>query len=460
MAHYDLIVRGGLLVLPIGSEPGQADIGIIDGQIAAIAPELTDSTASEINAHGLVVLPGAVDAHIHCNEPGRTEWEGLASGTRALAAGGVTSFFDMPLNSTPPTTTAAALHAKHAAAQQAALVDYALWGGLVPGNLADMAELAAGGVIGFKAFMSNTGTDDFQAADDLTLYEGMQEAARLGCIVAVHAENNQITHALTQRFRAEGKGDARAYLNSRPVVAELEAIERAITFASETGCALHIVHVSTGRGVSRVVEAQARGVDVSCETCAHYLYFTEDDLERLGAVAKCAPPLRSQQEQAGLWAHLAQGTLAMVTSDHSPAPPNMKTGDNMLTLWGGISGCQSTVPAVISAGYHQRGLALPLLARALATYPAERFGLAAHKGQLAVGADADLALLDLYTSHTVQPSDLFYRHQHSPYIGQTMRCTVVCTLVRGTTVYQQGQIVGTPGYGRLLTPAVQGAALR
>jgi allantoinase len=468
MALYDLIIHNGVLVTAEGITT--ADIAIADQQIAAIGPALDGTSQAEIDATGLHIFPGLIDAHVHFNEPGRTEWEGFASGTHALAAGGATCFFDMPLNAHPPTLDAASFDQKLAAAQAAALLDFGLWGGLTPQNLGQLDELAERGVIGFKAFMSNSGIDDFQAADDQTLYDGMARAARLGLIVAVHAENDQITGLLARRAVAEGRVSAHDYLQSRPVVAELEAISRAILFAGETGCKLHIVHVSSGRGVNQVAEARARGVDVSCETCPHYLVLSEDDLAVLGAVAKCAPPLRPLSEQDRLWQHLLSGRLPMVASDHSPAPPEMKgipdketrrQGDketqnselrnlNYFSVWGGISGCQSTLQLLLTDGYFQRKLPLETIASVTSAFVARRFGLP-QKGRLAPGADADLALVDLAHSAVLQPDDLHYRHRHSPYIGRTLHGRIVRTIMRGKTVNIDGKVIATP-LGRLLRP--------
>ncbi len=447
MSSYDLLIRNGTLVTSTGEL--QADIAITGEHIAAIAPSLSDDAQIELDASNLHIFPGLIDAHVHFNEPGRSEWEGFASGTRALAAGGTCTFFDMPLNAHPPTTDGASFDLKYAAALASSLVDFAFWGGLVPGNLSELDELAERGVIGLKAFMSNSGIDDFSSVDDLTLYEGMAKAAHLGLLVAVHAENDQITSALAKRAQAEGRTGIRDYLASRPVIAELEAIERAILFAQETGCRLHIVHVSTGRGVSLVAEARQRGIDVSCETCPHYLVLTEEDVERLGAVAKCAPPLRSANEQEALWHHIAAGTLPIVATDHSPSPGYMKDHANFFQVWGGISGCQHLLQLLLTNGWQDRHLSLSTIAALTAEHVAQRFQLTARKGRIAPGLDADLVLVDLKESITVRPDDLFYRHQHSPYVGKRLRGRIIRTLVRGHTVFADG-VCATEPVGQLV----------
>ena len=451
MSQYDLLVRHGTIVTPEGES--RADVAVANGRIVAIGLDLPGTSKEEIDAAGLHVFPGVIDAHVHFNEPGRTHWEGFATGTAAAAAGGTTTYVEMPLNASPPTLDVESFDLKLKAAQSSSLVDFGLWGGLVPGNLEHLDELADRGVVGYKAFMSNSGIADFQAADDLTLYEGMARAAKLGRIVAVHAENDQITSELARHAMAEGRTGVRDYLTSRPLIAELEAIQRAILFASETGCPLHIVHVSSGRSVSLVVEAQARGVNVSCETCPHYLVLTEEDVERLGAVAKCSPPIRSREEQEALWRHIFAGTLPMVMSDHSPAPADMKTDSNFFKVWGGISGCQSLLQLLLTEGYDKRHLPLSRIVSLTAENIARRFGLFASKGHLALGADADIALVDLQSQGQLQANDLFYRHQHSPYIGRILRGRIVRTLVRGQTIFLEGKIVSAP-IGRLQKPSL------
>jgi allantoinase len=443
---FDLVVRGGA-----------SDVAVVDGVVAAVGPELAGGAREEIDARELLVLPGAVDAHVHFNEPGRAEWEGWASGTRAAAAGGTTTCVEMPLNAHPPTVDGAAFDAKVAAARASAVVDFALWGGLVGGDLDRMNELADRGVVGFKAFMSDSGIEDFPAVDDDALGAGMARAAALGLPVAVHAERP------AELLPLRG-GGWRDWVASRPVAAEVAAIERALELAEETGCALHVVHVSSAAGVAAVAAARERGVDVSCETCPHYLLLTADDLERLGTLAKCAPPLRDAAERDALWRELRAGRIDFVASDHSPCPPELKAG-GFDTAWGGIAGCQTLLaallgsdPADLAAGATALGepaaaapaLAEPALAELVAAAPARRLALAG-KGRLEPGADADLVLVDPAARGPLHRADLHDRHRANPFAGRTFAGRVVRTLVRGRTVFHAGRIVATGG-GRLLTP--------
>ena len=444
------VVRGGTVVTPEGER--KADVAIEDGRITAVGGELAagNDDNDDIDAHGLLVLPAVIDVHVHFNEPGRTEWEGAASGSRALAAGGGAVFFDMPLNSTPCTVNGGEVDRKRAALEAASIADFGLWGGLIPGRIGDMEAMGNRGVVGFKAFMCDSGLPEFPRADDATLYEGMQEAARLGLPVAVHAESEELTREFGRRSIGR---DVRSFLASRPVIAELDAIQRALLFAGETGAALHIVHISSGRGVALAFEAKARGVNVSIETCAHYLFFTEEDMERIGAVAKCAPPLRSADHRESLWSELMNGRVDIVASDHSPSEPALKAGD-FRSAWGGIAGVQSTLSVLIESGYHERGLSLENVARLLAATPASRFRIPA-KGAIVPGNDADLALVALENEVDLEASMLRQRHALSPYVGRRFRCAVRRTIRRGDTLAIDGAIVaGT--HGRFVRPLVQG----
>jgi allantoinase len=432
---FDLVIRGG---------NAGTDIAVQGEYIAAVANELPTGKR-EIDASGLAILPGLIDIHLHFNEPGRTDWEGAATGSRALAAGGGTLFFDMPLNSSPCTVNAKYFDQKRAALEAASITDFALWGGLIPGNVTELAELADRGVVGFKAFLCDSGLPEFPRADDLTLYEGMKECARLGLPVAVHAESEEITKRLTKRIVDAGRHDIAAFLESRPVVAEVEAITRAGLLARETGCKLHIVHISSGKGVAAALEARSLGADISLETCPHYLLFTEDDLLRIGAVAKCAPPLRGHSERDALWASVLRGDVDVIGSDHSPCPPEIKQRENFFEIWGGIAGVQWTLPALID-----RGLDLPRLAALTSGNGARRFGID-QRGAIEAGYYADLAIVDLNASQVVREESLFQRHPISPYLGMKLRGVVRKTIRRGEVIYSDGAITALTA-GSLITP--------
>lgn len=456
MSDFDLIIRGGTVVRPEGVE--KLDIGIKDGVITALGNTVFGSTSSDLDAGDFHIFPGGVDPHVHFNEPGRTDWEGFEHGSQALAAGGVTSYFDMPLNAQPPVLDKDGFLAKWAMAKEKSLVDFGLWGGLTPVNLGSMQDLTDCGVIGFKAFMSSSGIEDFPHADDGTLLEGMRRAVDLEQIVAVHAENEGITSHLAREAVSAGTLTAADYLASRPVIAELEAIQRAILFAWETECALHVVHVSTARGLELIADAKSQGLNISCETAPHYLVLTDADVERLGPLAKCAPPLRDHTEQTALWAQLAAGSIDMIASDHSPAPPEMKfrgqTKGNFFAAWGGIAGCQSTLPLMLTAAMDPaHPVPLDRLSELLSTAAARRFRLHPAKGEIITGADADLVIINIDASIEVTAESLLYQHPtHSPYIGRHLLGKISRTLLRGQTIFKDGRIVARPA-PRLLRPA-------
>jgi allantoinase len=433
-----VIIRGGTVVTARGAE--KADIAIAGDQITAVGSNLADD-GEEIDASGLHVFPGGIDSHVHFNEPGRTEWEDIAHGSAALAAGGYTSFIDMPLNNLPVTTDVAAFDLKVEAMKRSSKVDFGLWAGLVPGNLDQLEPLFQRGVMGFKAFMCPSGIDEFPASDLTTLREGMKRIAALGSIILVHAED-------PARLLEPGGTGARDFVRSRPPEAEWSAITQAIEVAAATGGRLHVVHVSTARGMDLIREAQEKGLDVSGETCPHYLLYLEEDLQRLGGVGKCAPPFRTATDREALWA------AQMIVSDHSPSSLDLKEGGDFVKIWGGISGCQSTRQLLLA----QDRLDLTDVAAVTATNIASRFGLV-RKGDIAATYDADLWLVDLGERSSLKASDLLYRNPFSAHEGQPIRGRTVRTLVRGQTVVADSKPTTAP-LGRLLRPSRGGDSPR
>jgi len=453
LTRPDLVIRGGEAILPTGR--AAADIAVTDGVVTAIGTHVEDGGAT-IDARGLVIFPGLVDAHVHFNEPGRADWEGWDAGTRGAAAGGVTTVLEMPLNAHPPTITAQAFDAKHRVASEKARVDFGLWGGLVNDNLAELEGLAARGVIAFKAFMSESGVDDFRRVPDGVLAAGLKAAARLGVVVGVHAESHEMVERLGSEMRGRRETGRLSWCRARPPVAELEAIKRLVSCVrgAGAGARAHVVHVSTAEGLAEVQGAREWGLAVTAETCPHYLDFDEQDFERVGPALKCAPPIRDAASRERLWTALLAGEVDLVASDHSPCPAaDKQKGDHDIwQAWGGVAGIQATLPVLLTGGVHARGLSLERVADLTATAPARLFGLYPQKGSIAIGADADFALVDTQRTWTFSPEHLQTRSGISPYLGRTFRGAAVRTIVRGRTVFADGEIVGDAGWGKLVKP--------
>ena len=447
----DLLIRGATLVLPNGVI--RADIAVSGGKIVKLGADLRWDAGEVIDATGLYGLSGILDSHVHFNEPGRTEWEGIETGSSALAAGGGTAFFDMPLNSLPPVTDAASLALKRQAGERHSLTDFAIWGGLVPGSVDQLEAMADAGAIGFKSFMCNSGVEEFARADPATLKAGMKRAAGLGMVVAVHAEDETLARLRTAEAHARGK-DIRTWLTSRPVELELEAIRTATDIAGETGCFLHIVHVSSPEGVALALEARRRGVNVTIETCPHYLLLTEGDVVALGAPAKCFPPLRTEGQRLGLWRAVESGGIDTIGSDHSPAPPSMKRSLDFFENWGGISGCQHAFGLLLSEAISRGNVetALPRLSALLSLNVARRFRIDRFKGCLAEGFDADLTLIEVGGEHALSNEDLLYRHRQGPYDGRKSRVRIDRTIVRGRTIFSKGRIAQGLPTGKFVAP--------
>ncbi len=429
MSDFDTILRRASVVTADGLQT--LDAGISGETFAGFAPDLAGSTGLEIDATGKILFPGLVDAHVHFNEPGRADWEGFATGSAALAAGGGTCFIDMPLNSSPPVLDADAFAAKRRAGEAHSRLDFALWGGLTPDSLPHLPALAKCGAAGFKAFMCPSGLDEFPAADENTLREGMRIAADLNLPVAVHAESPAVLAAHQRAHPSPTPGAMRDWLSSRPVTAELAAIETSIACARDTGCALHIVHITSPAAIALVSAAKREGIDVTAETCPHYLLLDEEAAIRIGPAAKCAPPLRPRATVDALWQSLAVGDIDIIGSDHSPSPPGLKQGNDLFAMWGGIAGCQHGFPLLIDRALRES--TWQRLAALLSSNPARRFRLDSRKGRLAPGLDADFCLL-APVPFTIDRDHLLTRHPISPYLGMSCPWRIESTWLRGNPI--------------------------
>jgi len=425
---YELVVRAERAVLPGGVAP--CAIAVRDGRIAAIldaAAELAAVHEVRLGADE-VLLPGLVDTHVHVNEPGRTDWEGFATATAAAAAGGVTTIVDMPLNSIPPTCDVAALEVKRQAAAAGCAVDVAFWGGAVPGNLADLRALHEAGVVGFKCFLLPSGVEEFPPLSGPGLRAAMREIASFGGLLIAHAED-----AGSIREAPHG----RAYggvLRWRAPEAENRAIAALLATARQTGCRVHVVHLSSAAALPMLAEARAEGVPVSVETCPHYLTFSAGEVPDGATEFKCCPPIRDEANRELLWQGLADGLIDCVVSDHSPCVPELKrfeAGD-FGAAWGGISSLQLGLP-VVWTGARARGVPLSTVVGWLAERPAALAGLPA-KGKLAVGADADLCAFAPDEWFTVEPARLRQRHPVTPYAGRRLSGAVRRTWLRGRQI--------------------------
>ena len=396
-----------------------------------------------------VVMPGGVDTHVHVNEPGRTDWEGFVTATRAAAAGGITTIVDMPLNSLPVTTSVEALDAKRRAAEGKCMIDVGAWGGVVPGNQDALEPLWKGGVLGFKCFLVPSGIPEFKHVTESDLRPAMAVLAKLGAVLLVHAEVPGPIDQATPRARAGDPRSYAPYLASRPPEAELEAIDMMIRLATETGCRFHIVHLATARALERLRAARATGARVTVETCPHYLTFAAEEIPDGGTVFKCAPPVRDRENRDALWGGLGSGVIDFVASDHSPCPPALKERDSgdFFTAWGGITSLEVELAATWT-GARVRNHTIEDLARWHAEAPARMAGLK-RKGRIAAGCDADLVIFDPDESFFIDEAHLHQRHHYSAFAGTRLYGKVRQTYLRGVCVFDHGSFPAEPG-GRWL----------
>jgi len=434
------------VITPDGIRP--AAILVQAEQIQAIvSPDQVPARDYEIHDFGeRAILPGLVDSHLHINDPGRADWEGFETATRAAAAGGYTLLVDMPLNCLPATTTVAALEAKRAAAQGRCRVDWAAWGGVVHDNQRDIEALATAGVRGFKCFLVNPGIDGFTMVTEQQLRSALPHVVRTGLPLLVHAELPGPIDRATDALESADWNCYSTYLQSRPDDAELAAIRLMLSLCGEFGFHLHIVHLSTSQALQALRSARDEGLAVSVETCPHYLHMCAETIANGATLSKCAPPIRSRDNCERLWQGLRDGTIHLVATDHSPCPPALKrlAEGNFRSAWGGIASLSIALPLMWTEA-SRRGFTLLDLARWMAAGPARLAGCDARKGRIAAGCDADFVVFEPDREFIVTEDRLHYRHPVSPYLGETLRGVVKATYLRGNPVFAEGEFPGESG---------------
>ncbi|WP_055106757.1 allantoinase AllB [Paenibacillus ihumii] len=449
---FDTAIVNGTIVLE--NQAVKGTLLIQDGKIAGILDSHSRVDSRKlIDAEGMVILPGAIDPHVHLWEPSPQDYrEDYNCGSKAAASGGVTTLIEMPL-SVPPVIDRESFQLKKEIADRNSLIDFALWGGLIPKSADNLSEMHELGCVGYKAFMSYANENYPHTPDDV-LYKAMKNAAKFNGLIGVHAENADIVEAAGREMEQSGNLNPESYPDGRPALAELEAMERAILLAENTGCRLHIVHMTVAEGGEMVRKAKEKGIRVSNETCPHYLLFDKSILKEKGPFAKCNPPIRSLENKEGLWEQIFKGNIDFIGSDHSPYTDEEKLAgkDNIWQAWPGFGGIDVLLPAMLSEGVNARGLGLVELAKLVSTNVAKTFELYPKKGTITVGSDADLAIVDLNLEWVYQGEHSFSKTKSSQgiYEGYKFKGKVMATMVRGTVVYENGKITEESTYGEFV----------
>jgi allantoinase len=446
--HLNMSLRAFLsrrVVTPHGIKP--AAVLVEDERILDVVPPDQLPAETSVKDFGeAAILPGLVDSHVHINEPGRTEWEGFQTATRAAAAGGYTLLVDMPLNCLPATTTVAALEAKRAAASGQCHVDWMAWGGVVSDNQEHIQDLAAAGVPGFKCFLIHPGIDGFTMVNENELRAALPHVARTGLPLLVHAELPRPVDVATEKLTGADWSKYTTYLQSRPDEAELSAIQLMISLCREYGFRLHIVHLATSQALNMLRSAKTGGLPVSVETCPHYLHFSSDKIPDGQTLFKCAPPIRSRENREKLWQGLQEGIIDLVATDHSPCPAEMKrlSERDFRTAWGGVASLSLALPVMWTEA-SARGFTLAEIARWMGEAPARLAGCEKRKGRIARGFDADFVVFEPEAEFIATEKHLPYRHRISPYLGEKLRGVVKATYLRGNCIFAGGKFPGKPG---------------
>jgi allantoinase len=423
-----------------------AAVLVQDERIVDVVPSDQLPANSSVKDFGdAAILPGLVDSHVHINEPGRTEWEGFRTATRAAAAGGCTTLVDMPLNCLPPTTTVAALEEKRRAASGQCHVDWMAWGGVVSDNQEHIEGLAAAGVPGFKCFLVHPGIDGFTMVTEGELRSALPHVTKTGLPLLVHAELPAPVEKATSRLAQADWSKYTTYLQSRPDEAELSAVRLMLSLCREFHFRLHIVHLATSQALDMLRAAKSQGLPVSVETCPHYLHFSSDNISDGQTLLKCAPPIRGRENCEKLWQGLREGVIDLVATDHSPCPPEMKrlSERSFRTAWGGIASLSLALPVMWTEA-SRRGFTLVDIARWMAEGPARLAGCDSRKGRIAKNFDADFMVFEPEAEFIATKEHLHYRHRVSPYLGEKLRGVVKVTYLRGNCVFADGQFLGEP----------------
>ena len=452
---YDLLIKNGKVVTVESVIEG--NIAVKNGKISVILIKGEEPEAKKIiDAEGKYVFPGAIDTHAHLNDPGYTWREDYEHGTAAAAVGGYTTVIDMPLQNEPAMTTAEIFDKKESIVSPNAYVDYCFWGGLIPDNFDDLKALDEKGCVAFKSFIGPV-SPDYSSLNYGQAYEAMEIIHSFDGRAGFHCEDYSMIKWQEQRMKKEGRLDWQGFLDSRPVAAEMLATVDMIELAKATGCKVHICHVSSPDVAQKIKEAQQEGYDITAETCSHYLSMTDKDVLENGPLFKCAPPLRSQEEVDRLWGYVEDGTFSGIASDHSPCSYAEKYEEilgqkieNVFDVWGGISGIQSGVQVSFYEGCIKRGISPSTLAKVMAENPAKTFGIYGKKGALKPGFDADIILIDPEKEWEITSDSLKYVNKISAFVGMKGKGLPVCTIVRGEVVAQDGEIIDTKGYGKLV----------